>query len=162
MLKGFEELYRMGLTDRVPKIGVVQVAGCSPMAQAFRAGQPKAEPVVPKTRVTVLATGDPGLAYDLLYKASQTYGGYMLDVTDEEAFAAMRLLARTEGISVEVASAVAFAGLDKLFAQGIIKQDEIVVINCSGHTFPVERYITDEESLLDSRLAQPAANLVRL
>ncbi len=112
--------------------------------------------------MTVLATGDPGLAYDLLYKASQTYGGYMLDVTDEEAFAAMRLLARTEGISVEVASAVAFAGLDKLFAQGIIKQDEIVVINCSGHTFPVERYITDEESLLDSRLAQPAANLVRL
>ena len=162
VLKGFEELYRMGLTDRVPKIGVVQIAGCSPMAQAFRAGQPKAEPVVPKTRVTVLATGDPGLAYDLLYKASQTYGGYMLDVTDEEAFAAMRLLARTEGISVEVASAVAFAGLDKLFAQGIIKQDEIVVINCSGHTFPVDKYITDEESLLDSRLAQPAANFVRL
>jgi threonine synthase len=112
--------------------------------------------------VTALATGDPGLAYDLLYKASQTYGGYMLDVTDEEAFAAMRLLARTEGISVEPASAVAFAGLDKLFAQGIIKQDQIAVINCSGHTFPVERYIMDEESSLDLRLAQPAATLVRL
>jgi threonine synthase len=81
----------------------------------------------------------------------------MLDVTDEEAFAAMRLVARTEGISVEPASAVAFAGLDKLFAQGIIKLDEIVVINCSGHTFPVEKYIMDEESLLDLRLAQPAA-----
>ena len=162
VLKGFEELYRMGLTDRVPKIGVVQVAGCSPMSQAFRAGQPKAEPVVPKTRVTVLATGDPGLAYDLLYKASQTYGGYMLYVTDEEAFAAVRLLARTEGISVEVASAVAFAGVDKMFARGIIKQDEIVVINCSGHTFPVDKYITDGERWLDSRLAQPAAILVRL
>jgi threonine synthase len=162
VLKGFEELYRMGLTDRVPKIGVVQVAGCSPMARAFRAGQPKAEPVVPDTRVTVLATGDPGLAYSMLYKASQTYGGYMLDVTDEEAFAAMRLLARTEGISVEPASAVAFAGLDKLFAQGIIKEDEIAVINCSGHTSPVERHIIDEESLLDLRLAQPAATLVGL
>jgi threonine synthase len=162
VLKGFEELYRMGLIDRVPKIGVVQVAGCSPMSQAFRADQPKAEPVVPKTRVTVLATGDPGLAYDLLYKASQTYGGYMLDVTDEEAFAATRLLARTEGISVEVASAVAFAGLDKLFAQGIIKQDEIVVINCSGHTSPVDKHIMDEESLLDWRHAQHAATLARL
>jgi threonine synthase len=53
---------------------------------------------VPETRVTVLATGDPGLAYSLLYRANQTYGGYMADVTDEEAFAAMRLLARTEGI----------------------------------------------------------------
>jgi CheY-like chemotaxis protein len=154
VLKGFEELYRMGLTDRVPKIGVIQVTGCSPMVQAFRAGQSKAEPVVPETRVTVLATGDPGMAYDLLYKASLTYGGHMLDVTDEEAFAAMRLLARTEGISVEPATAVAFAGLDKLFARGVIKRDEIVVINCSGHTFPVEKYIMDEESLLDLRLAQ--------
>jgi threonine synthase len=80
-------------------------------------------------------------------------------VTDEEAFAAMRLLARTEGLSVEVASGVAFAGLDKLFAQGIIKRDEIVVINCSGHTFPVDKHITDEESLLDSRLSQPAGSL---
>ncbi len=155
VLKGFEELYQMGLTDRVPKIGVIQVTGCSPMVQAFKMHQPKAEPVVPETRVTVLATGDPGLAYNLLYQANQTYGGYMLDVTDEEAFAAMRLLARTEGISVEPATAVAFAGLDKLFAQGVIKRDEIVVVNCSGHTFPVEKYIMDEESLLDLRLAQP-------
>ncbi len=157
VLKGFEELYRMGLTDRVPKIGTIQVSGCSPMVQAFRAGKPHATPVVPETRVTVLATGDPGLAYELLYRASQTYGGHMLDVTDEEAFAAIRLLARTEGISVEPATAVAFAGLEKLFERQIIKPDEIVVINCSGHTFPVEKYIMDEESLLDVRLSQPAA-----
>jgi threonine synthase len=129
VLKGFEELYKMGLVDRVPKIGTIQVAGCSPMVQAFAAGKSKADPVVPETRVTVLATGDPGLAYELLYQASQTYGGYMLDVTDEEAFAAMRLLAKTEGISVEPATAVAFAGLDRLVENQIIKPDEIVVIN---------------------------------
>jgi threonine synthase len=154
VLKGFEELYKMGLVDRVPKIGTIQVAGCSPMVQAFAAGKSKADPVVPETRVTVLATGDPGLAYELLYQASQTYGGYMLDVTDEEAFAAMRLLAKTEGISVEPATAVAFAGLDRLVENQIIKPDEIVVINCSGHTFPVEKYIMDEENLLDVRLSQ--------
>jgi CheY-like chemotaxis protein len=157
VLKGFEELYQMGLTDRVPKIGTIQVTGCSPMVQAFKAGKLKADPVVPETRITVLATGDPDLSYQLLYQASQTYGGYMLDVTDEEAFAAMRLLARTEGISVEPATAVAFAGLEKMFERGIIKPHELVVINCSGHTFPVEKYIMDEESLLDVRLSQPAA-----
>jgi threonine synthase len=155
VLKGFEELYRMGLIDRIPKIGVVQIAGCAPMVQAFRAGKPKADPVVPETRVTVLATGDPGLAYNLLYQASQTYGGCMLDVSDEEAFAAMRALARSEGISVEPATAVAFAGLEKLVKQGTIKPDELVVINCSGHTFPVEKYIMDEETLLDVRLSHP-------
>ncbi len=159
VLKGFEELYRMGLIDRVPKIGVVQVKGCSPMVQAFLAGKSKADTVVPETRITVLATGDPGLAYDLLYQANQKYGGYMLDVADEEAFAAMRLLAKSEGISVEPATAVAFAGLDKMFEQGLIRQDEIVVINCSGHTFPVEKYIMDEESLLDVQLDPAVASV---
>jgi threonine synthase len=154
VLKGFEELYRMGLTDRVPKIGVVQVAGCSPMAQAFAAGQPKATAVIPETRITVLSTGDPGLSYELLYRAAQTYGGHMLAVSDEEAFAAMRLLARTEGLSVEPATSVAFAGLDKMVRQGIIKRDELVVINCSGHTFPVEKYIMDEENVVDLRLSE--------
>jgi len=152
--KGFEELYKMGLIDRVPKIGIIQVKGCAPMVRAFVANQPKAEPVVPETRITVLSTGAPGLGYELLYQANQTYGGNMLDVTDEEAFEAMHLLAKTEGYSVEPATAVAFAGLDKLIQQGIIKPNETVVINCSGHTFPVEKHIMDEEEVLDVRLSQ--------
>ncbi len=150
--KGFEELYKMGLIDRVPKIGVVQIAGCAPMVRAFEAGRPQARPVIPETRITVLSTGDPGLGYELLYRANQAYGGHMLDVVDEEAFEAMRLLAKTEGISVEPATSVAFAGLDKLVRQGIIKPHETVVINCSGHTFPVEKHIMDEEQVLDVRL----------
>ncbi|MCB0190327.1 MAG: pyridoxal-phosphate dependent enzyme [Anaerolineae bacterium] len=151
--KGFEELFKMGLIDRVPKIGVVQVAGCSPMVRAYSAGKPTAAPVVPETRITVLSTGAPGLGYELLFKANQTYGGHMLSVTDEEAFESMRLLAQTEGYSVEPATAVAFAGLDKLVTQGIIKSDETVVVNCSGHTFPVEKHIMDEENLLDVQLS---------
>ena len=152
--KGFEELYQMGLIDRVPKIGVIQVAGCSPMVRAFAAHKPTADPVVPETRITVLSTGDPGLGYKLLYQANQTYGGYMLSVTDDEAFDAMRSLAKTEGYSVEPATAVAFAGLDQLISQGIISPDETVVVNCSGHTFPVEKHIMDEENLLDVQLSQ--------
>lgn len=154
--KGFEELYRMGLTDRVPKIGVIQVEGCSPMVRAFAAGNPKAEPVIPETRITVLSTGAPGLGYELLYKANQTYGGHMLSVTDDEAFDTMRLLAKSEGYSVEPATAVAFAGLEKLIQQGIITSDETVVINCSGHTFPVEKHIMDDENVLDVQLSDGA------
>jgi threonine synthase len=154
--KGFEELYRMGLTDRVPKIGVVQVAGCAPMVRAFAAGKAKADPVIPETRITVLSTGAPGFGYELLYKANQMYGGHMLDVTDDEAFDTMRLLAKTEGYSVEPATAVAFAGLEKLIQQGIIKPDETVVINCSGHTFPVEKHIMDDENVLDVQLSDGA------
>lgn len=152
VLKGFEELYEMGLIDRVPKIGVVQVAGCAPMVHAFAANQPTAAPVVPETRITILSTGEPGLAYDLLYQANQKYGGHMVSVTDGEAFEAMRNLAKTEGYSVEPATAVAFAGLEKMVADGIIPANDTVVINCSGHTFPVEKYIISEDIVLSVSL----------
>jgi threonine synthase len=151
--KGFEELQTMGLLDRIPKIAVIQVSGCSPMVRAFQANKPTADPVVPETRITILSTGAPGFGYELLYKAAQTYGGYMESVTDDEAFEAMRRLAKSEGVSVEPATAVAFAGLEKLIAQAIIKPDETVIVNCSGHTFPVEKYIMDEENILDVRLS---------
>ncbi|HEX9028096.1 MAG TPA: response regulator, partial [Anaerolineales bacterium] len=49
--------------------------------------------------------------------------------------------AKLEGISVEPATAVAFAGLIKLARAGLIQPDEVVVVNCSGHTIPVERSI---------------------
>ena len=61
--------------------------------------------------------------------------------TDEETFRTMHLLAKMEGISVEPAAAVAVAGLIKLVRQGVVKPEEIVVINCTGHTMPIEPVI---------------------
>ena len=42
---------------------------------------------------------------------------------------------------MEPAAAAAFAGLFKLLSQGVIRRDEIIVVNCSGHTFPVEKFL---------------------
>ncbi len=156
VLKGFTELYRMGLIDRIPKIGVVQTAGCAPMVQSMAKDQAEATPVVPTSRIIVLSTGNPGLAYKLLRKAQLDNGGAMISVTDEEAFAAMRRLARTQGISVEPATAVAFAGLKKFIKDGIISQDETILVNCSGHTFPVEKHIMDDQMVLDMKLTEQA------
>jgi threonine synthase len=39
---------------------------------------------------------------------------------------------------------VAFAGLVKLVRAGKIKPNEVVVINCTGHTMPIERNILGE------------------
>jgi threonine synthase len=54
-----------------------------------------------------------------------------------------------DGLSVEPATAVAFAGLFNLLRRGVIRRDEIVVINCSGHTFPVEKHIVGEQHTHD-------------
>jgi threonine synthase len=134
--KGFTELHQMGLIDHVPKIGVIQVSGCAPMARAFAGNRDKAVPLVPDTAITILSTGDPGFAYELLLAANKTYGGSMIDVDEEAAYAALDHLAKSEGCAMEPAAAVAFAGLEKLCRRGVIGADETVVVNCSGHSFP--------------------------
>lgn len=155
--QGFKEMKDMGLIERIPKLAVIQTAGCAPMVQAFKAGRDTAEPVVPDTRIIILATGDPGKGYTYLWSLTQQYGGVMESVTDAEAFEAMRALAKTEGMAVEPAAAVAFAGLKKLMLDGRLGQDETVIVNCTGHTFPVEKHVLGEQFAVDVPLSESQA-----
>jgi threonine synthase len=144
--KGFREMLDFGIVDSMPAMGLVQSTGCAPMVHAFRNGQSIATPVEnPQTIIATLATGNPGRAYEMLYDYTRQYGGHFLDANDEEAFAAIRTLARNDGISVEPATGVTFAGLFKLVRGGIIKPDDVVVVNASGHTLPVETRILGEQ-----------------
>ncbi len=143
--KGFREMLDFGLIDKMPALGVVQSSGCAPMVEAFERGQRIATPVEnPATIIATLATGNPGRAYELLYDYVADYGGYFASASDEEAFNAIRILARNDGISVEPATGVTFAGLFKMVREGVIKPDDVVVVNCSGHTLPVETMILGE------------------
>jgi threonine synthase len=81
----------------------------------------------------------------MLWALTQRWGGAAESATDQEAFEAMRLLARVEGISVEPATAVAFAGLFKMARSGVFKPDDVIVLNCSGHSFPVEKHILGDQ-----------------
>lgn len=155
--QGFAELQRMGLIERIPKLAVIQAEGCSPMVQAFKAGKEVADAVVPDTRIIILSTGDPGKTYTYLWKLTQQYGGTMEAVTDAEAFAAMRALAKSEGMAVEPATAVAFAGLEKMLRSGTISKDELVVVNCTGHTFPVEKHVLEDQFAVDVHLSETQA-----
>ena len=152
--QGFKELFNMGLIDRIPKLAIIQAEGCAPMVNAFKAGKDVAEPVIPETNIIILSTGDPGKAYSYLWNLTQQFGGVMESVTDAEAFAAMRSLAKTEGMAVEPATAVAFAGLEKLIHNGTIQSDEKVVVNCTGHTFPVEKHVLGDQWAVDVHLSK--------
>lgn len=143
--KGFRELHRMGMIDKLPKLGIIQAAGCAPMVQAHNANLPTAEPVVPKTLITVLATGAPGYSYVQLHEAVNSTGGAMVAVEDGDAFNAMRHLAARAGLSVEPATAVAFAGLEAMLKDGTIQPGENVVVNATGHTLPAESHILGNE-----------------
>jgi threonine synthase len=140
--KGFRELRQMGLIDRIPSLAVVQADGCAPMVESFRQGLETAIPVTsPKTHIETLATGDPGRSYTLLRERVLETHGTFESVSDEDAFRAMHVLAKMEGISSEPAAAIAFAGLFKLIRSGVIKPTDTIVVNCTGHTMPAEEFI---------------------
>jgi threonine synthase len=143
--KGFHELQQLGMIDRIPAIAPIQAEGCAPMVDSWKKGLEQAEPVLsPKTRIETLATGDPGRTYVMLRKQVNETQGVFESVSDEDAFRAMHVLAKMEGISAEPAAAVAFAGLFKLVRAGIIKSTDTVVVNCTGHTLPAEQFLFGE------------------
>ncbi|NWG07250.1 MAG: threonine synthase [Chloroflexi bacterium] len=159
--QGFKELFNMGLINKIPKLGVIQAEGCSPMVKAFKAGKDIAEAMIPETSIIILSTGDPGKSYTYLWNLTQQYGGAMDSVTDAQAFAAMRSLAKSEGMAVEPATAVAFAGTEKLIRNGTIKPDEMVVVNCTGHTFPVEKHVLGDQWAVDVHLSKDQTSAPR-
>lgn len=146
VIKGFNELKQLGFTQSIPKLAIIQTEGCAPMVHAWKQNRETAIPVQsPKTLIATLATGDPGRTYTLLrQKMLNASGGVFESVSDEEAFRAMHFLAKMEGLSIEPASGVAFAGLVKLVRSGQIKPNDVVVVNCTGHTMPIERNILGE------------------
>jgi threonine synthase len=143
VLKGFHELKKMNLIDWLPAMANVQAEGCSPMVQAWKQGSDIAEPIrSPRTHIATLATGDPGRTYTLLCQGMRKGGGGSFEsVNDEETFRTMHVLAKMEGMSVEPAAAVAFAGLINMVKANQIKPDDVVVVNCTGHTMPIEKVI---------------------
>ncbi len=147
VIKGFQEMVDMGWTNSIPKLAILQSEGCAPMVRAWKENQEVAQPVhSPRTRIETLATGDPGRTYTLLRnKMLSAAGGEIESVTDEEAFRAIHLMAKMEGLSIEPAAAVSIAGVIKMIRAGQIKPDDVVVINCTGHTMPVEGSILGDD-----------------
>lgn len=143
VLKGFMELKRMGLVENIPAMANIQAEGCAPMAHAWKQGVDVPNPITsPRTHIATLATGDPGRTYTLLsQRMQQNNGGTFEYVSDEETFRTIHILAKMEGLSVEPAAAVAFAGLIKAARAGLVKPTDIIVVNCTGHTMPVEKII---------------------
>ncbi len=130
--KGFAELRRLGLIDRVPRILGVQAEGCAPLHRAFKAGVERFTPVPGDTLADSIAVGVPRNPVKAL-RAVRGSGGDMVTVTDDEILAAMRLLGKTAGVLAEPAAAASFAGLAKAAATGLVRPDEVAVGIVTGN-----------------------------
>jgi threonine synthase len=105
--KGLIELETVGLAQTSgTKMHIAQPAGCSPIASAIQAGDTEIHPCRPETVAHSLAIGTPGDGY-LVIDAVLSRGGSAGAASDEEIFAGVDLLARTEGILTEPAGGTA-------------------------------------------------------
>jgi len=131
--KGYKEFRELGIIQNVPMMTGIQASRSAPIVDAFRRGLAEIEPVIePETVATAIRIGNPINAPKALQAITQS-DGFAESVTDQEILKAQKDLARLEGIGVEPASAASIAGLRKLFRQGIIERDEIVVCIATGH-----------------------------
>ncbi|MCX8126564.1 MAG: threonine synthase [Dehalococcoidia bacterium] len=130
--KGFCELKSMGLTDRLPKMVVVQATGCSPIVRAYVRG---AVEVVPFTRVTTVAHSvsnpDPPSGNRALRLLMES-GGTAVAVSDRRMLTARAELAIREGILAETASAAGPAALPLLVRSGFVMEHDTVVCVITG------------------------------
>lgn len=131
--KGFRELRILGLEDEVPRLVGIQAEGASPIAEAFKKGLEKIRPWRrPETIATAIRIGEP-VSWMKALKAVRDSRGLMETVSDEEILEAQRVLARSEGLFVEPASAASIAGLRKLLEEELIQRDMKIVCVATGH-----------------------------
>jgi len=131
--KGFTEFRKLGLIDKLPKMTGIQAEGAAPIARAIKNGKDEIVPIdKPETVATAIRIGAP-VSWKKAIRAIRESGGTAETVADEEILEAQKMLARSEGLFVEPASASSIAGLKKLFEAGKIDKDEVVVCVTTGH-----------------------------
>ena len=123
--KGYTEYHRDGAAQRLPRMLGTQAAGAAPLVLG--------EPVKhPDTIATAIRIGSPA-SWDSAVEAQQRSNGRFLAATDEEILAAYHLVAESEGVFVEPASAASIAGLLKSVEDGWIATGSTVVCTVTGN-----------------------------
>ncbi|MGH3751071.1 MAG: pyridoxal-phosphate dependent enzyme, partial [Micromonosporaceae bacterium] len=86
----------------------------------------------PTTIATAIRIGNPA-SWTKAVDARDESGGVIMAVTDREILATYKLLARSEGVFVELASAASVAGLLRAAEQGLVGRGQRVVCTVTGH-----------------------------
>lgn len=127
--KGFEDILKIGVIDRMPTVVAVQAAGSSNLIENI--GKPQFTIKPSNTLADSISVDIPRnffMAQDFLLQ----YKGEWLSVTDDEIVNASKILARNTGIFAEPAAATAFAGMLCYSKQHKLQNKQKVVVLLTG------------------------------
>jgi threonine synthase len=136
LAKGFADLERCGLLSRQPRLIAVQPEGASALVKAFAAGD-KEVPLPQKDDDPASSIAD-SLVVEVArgaipcLQALRSSGGTGVRVSEEKILEAMAMLAKNSGVFAEPAAAAALAGLLVARQQGLVEQDETIVLMVTG------------------------------
>ena len=126
--KGFEDLYRIGVTDRVPTIHAVQASGSDAIAQALAVGS-FVEPEPASTIADSIAVSVPAAGHLAVSQLTRHRGSYVI-VEDDQIIDAQYELSRTTGLFAEPAAAAAYAGFRQVADE--LAPESVVVLLITG------------------------------
>ncbi len=129
--KGLQEMKRLGMIDRVPRLLGVQASGAQPIVEAFASGRDLV-PCDVNTLADSIAVGTPRNWRRALKQIRETHGD-MVAVSDEEILDAMRSTARLGAVFGEPAGVTSVAGVRKAIEQNIIHPNESVLALVTGN-----------------------------
>jgi threonine synthase len=128
---GFDELYRLGAIDKLPRLIAIQAAGCAPIHKAFHAGESQVAPVANTgTEAEGIAIALPLRGAQILRAARET-GGDILIAPEEGIAPAKAMLAR-RGLYVEPTTAATLAGFLPYYRQNRARLGRCVVPLCGA------------------------------
>lgn len=123
--KGFKEYRAAGKAGQLPRMFGFQAAGAAPLVHG--------KPVLhPETIATAIRIGNPASREGALNAISES-NGLVDSVTDDEILRAYQLLAKSEGVFCEPASAASLAGIIKLKEAGKLPEGAKVACVLTGN-----------------------------
>ena len=123
--KGYQEYLRAARIDSLPKMMGWQAEGAAPIVHGKVIERPE-------TVASAIQIGNPA-SWQGAVEAARESGGRIDMVSDGEIIDAYRLLAHSEGIFCELASAASVAGLIKFARSNRLPKGMVVVCVLTGH-----------------------------
>lgn len=132
MWKAFQELKSIGWISKMPRMVVVQAAGCAPIVKAWEEGKEHAE-LWQGAKTAAWGIRVPAAVGDfLMLCAVRESQGFATTVTDEELLAAREECAKKEGFLLCPESAATLAAYWQELLTGRIRPEESVALfNCA-------------------------------
>lgn len=127
--KGFEDLLRIGIIEKMPVIVAVQAKGSCNIVNNLKTSVFES---IPSNTIADSISVDIPRNFFMAKQFLSTYSGESCIVSDEDILKASALLSRNTGIFSEPAAAAAFAGMLQYKEKGLFNDKEKVVVLLTG------------------------------